>query len=214
MKNALWFAEAMKDLGLKEIGGERDNPRVVEMFAQSGHPWVNDDETAWCAAAVGAWLKQAGYVGTGSLAARSYLKWGKSLNKKVVPGAIAVFKRGNSSWQGHVAICTGKETRTHMQVLGGNQRNAVNMRMYPKNKLLDTRWPSVPSNSRTIKAQIATLSSGSAAAISETVTTYLPIAQDTAQYFDWAKYAAFGIAMIGAMATILYRIQDQKEKGR
>ena len=48
-----WLKAAYKDLGLKEIRGKKDNPRVVEMFAESGHAWVRDDETAWCAAAVG-----------------------------------------------------------------------------------------------------------------------------------------------------------------
>lgn len=143
--------EAERDLGLKETKGSRHNPRVVEMFAESGHPWVKDDETAWCSAAMNSWMVRAGMVGTGSLAARSWLTWGKSLNKAVKPGAIAVFKRGNSTWQGHVGILTGGETKTHVEVLGGNQKDAVNTNWYQKSKLLDTRWPVTKGNSRTIK---------------------------------------------------------------
>jgi len=213
MTGTPWLDEAKKDIGLKEIVGSKHNPRVLEMFAKSGHPWVTDDETAWCSAAANAWMQQAGYKGTGSLAARSWLNWGKSLNKEIKPGAIAVFKRGNSTWQGHVAFCTGEETRTHIKVIGGNQRNAVSIANYPKSKLLDTRWPSTFGNSRTIKAQLASLSGAGLAAVSEGSQQFLPIAQETAQYFEWAKYVAFAVGIVAAIATIGFRLQDQKEKG-
>jgi uncharacterized protein (TIGR02594 family) len=214
MSKTPWLDEAEKDLGIKEIPGRRHNPRVVEMFAQSGHPWVTDDETAWCSAAMNAWVKQAGMVGTGSLAARSWLQWGKSLNKKVKRGAIAVFKRGNSSWQGHVAVCTGKETRTHVEVLGGNQRNAVNVRMYPKSKLLDTRWPSTLRNSRTVKASAGAAGTATALMAADVA----GMVQPAAEAFDWdgARYIVIACIMIIAFAGLIvyFRWDDIKEKGR
>ena len=52
-----------------------------------------DDESPWCAAFVGAVLAECGLAGTGSLTARSYLKWG-------VPGDIAVLWRGaRDGWE-------------------------------------------------------------------------------------------------------------------
>lgn len=63
--------------GLKEIVGGQHERQIVAFFAEAGHPWVKDDETAWCAAFEHAMLGRAGIKGTGSLAARSYLDWGR-----------------------------------------------------------------------------------------------------------------------------------------
>jgi len=212
MSTAPWLDEAKKDLGIKEVRGNRHNPRVLEMFHQAGHGWVHDDETAWCSAAMNAWMEQAGYKGTGSLAARSWLTWGKPV-EKVKPGAIAVFSRGKSSWQGHVAICTGKETRTHLEVLGGNQRNAVNVRMYPKSKLLGLRWPSTMRNSRTVKAQLGILGSGSIAYAADIAGQVQPVASEFDSW-ETVRYVAIACGVILVVATLWFRYQDLVEKGR
>ena len=139
MLTPAWLAAARKDIGLTEIVGSRHEPRVVEFFAEAGHPYVKDDETAWCAAFVGAKLAEAGVKSTGLLNARSYLGWGVAL-KAPVPGAIVVFKRGSSTWQGHVAFCVG-DAGASIRVLGGNQANAVSEALYGKASLLGYRWP-------------------------------------------------------------------------
>jgi hypothetical protein len=43
---------ACKHYGLKEIRGEEHNPVILKFFKEIGHSWVQDDETAWCAAFV------------------------------------------------------------------------------------------------------------------------------------------------------------------
>lgn len=135
-----WMAEARALIGLKEIVGSKHEPRIVKFFADAGHPWVKDDETAWCAAFVNAMLKRVGIEGTGSLAARSFLDWGEKLDKPRV-GCIVVFSRGNpKGWQGHVGFYVG-EDKTYVHVLGGNQSNAVNISRYSKARLLGYRWP-------------------------------------------------------------------------
>ena len=134
-----WMPLAKADLGLKEIVGRVHEAKVVQYFADVGHSWVTDDETAWCAAFVGSALERAGFHSTRALNARSYLEWGMLLEKPV-PGCIVVFKRGDSAWQGHVAFYVG-ETKTKVKVLGGNQSNAVRVSSYPKAKLLGYRWP-------------------------------------------------------------------------
>lgn len=137
MKTAYELARA--EIGTKETVGPAHNAKVLAYFKDAGHPEIVDDETAWCAAFVGAMLKRAGIKPTGSLAARSYLKWGEpvALNK-AEPGDIAVFQRGDSSWQGHVAFFV-RPAGTHLVVLGGNQSNAVNESRYPVAKLLGIR---------------------------------------------------------------------------
>lgn len=131
------------ELAQKEVGtvewANGDNPKVVAYFKDSGNAGVTDDETAWCAAFVGAMLKRAGVKGTGKLNARSYLEWGVPVDRKdAKPGDIVVFKRGNSSWQGHVAFFV-KDRGALIEVLGGNQSDAVNVKGYPASQLLGIR---------------------------------------------------------------------------
>ena len=131
------------DLARLEIGtvewGDGSNPKVVAYFRDAGHPEVVNDETAWCAAFVGAMLYRAGIKGTGSLLARSYLKWGDAVSiKDIRQGDIGIIPRGGSTWQGHVffidKIANGK-----VYALGGNQRDAVNIQTYPVASLIGVR---------------------------------------------------------------------------
>jgi uncharacterized protein (TIGR02594 family) len=127
---------------------------VLGYFRDAGFPEINDDETAWCAAFVNSVLERAGYNGSKSLAARSFLTWGKEVTKPY-PGCIVVFWRVSPrSWQGHTAFYVG-ETKTHVKVLGGNQSNAVNITEYPKSQVLGYRKPGTPANSRIMKASTA-----------------------------------------------------------
>lgn len=138
-----WLVHARSCLGVAEAEGTRNNPQVVKFFVESGHPGVTQDATAWCAAFVGAMLKRAGMPNTGSLAARSYLKYGVPVTEPE-PGDIAVFSRGNSTWEGHVAFYIS-ETDTAVKVLGGNQSNKVSVASYQKSKLLGYRRPIPPT---------------------------------------------------------------------
>jgi uncharacterized protein (TIGR02594 family) len=138
------YKVAMRDYGLQEIVGPRHSKRIVEMFVKAGHPEVTSDETAWCSAAMNTWAVEAGLKGTGSLLARSWLKWGnkvllKDFITKPRSGVVAVFKRGNSSWQGHVALTTGRLRGNEIEILGGNQSNSVNKKWANLDDLLDLR---------------------------------------------------------------------------
>jgi uncharacterized protein (TIGR02594 family) len=117
------------------------NPKVLQYFKDVGHAWVKDDETAWCAAFVGAMLKRAGSAHTGKLNARSYLDWGEEVEHldEAAEGDIAVFWRGSpDSWQGHVGFYV-RHDETYVYVLGGNQGNQVNIRPYKRDRLLGIR---------------------------------------------------------------------------
>jgi uncharacterized protein (TIGR02594 family) len=146
-----WLRLARAELGVTEIAGAEHNPAILAYFRDAGFPEINDDETSWCAGFTGAMLERSGYAGSKSLAARSYLNWGKPVTKPR-PGDIAVFWRDDPrSWQGHVGFYVG-ETATHVQVLGGNQRNQVSIAAYPKVQLLGYREPGTLSKSRTVRA--------------------------------------------------------------
>lgn len=133
---------AVDDLGTWEWAGNEHNPKVIQYFNDVGHAWVQDDETAWCAAFVGAMLKKAGKRHTGKLNARSYLDQGVSVGlDNAKEGDIVVFSRGDpTGWQGHVAFYVSHND-THIRVLGGNQGNQVNITSYARSRLLGIRRP-------------------------------------------------------------------------
>ena len=101
---------AMSEKGLAEIPGRSDNPKIISMFRDVGHGEVDNDETSWCAVAVGSWLERSGIKSTKSLTARSYLNWGHEVGtkddlSKCLPGDVVVFWRVRpDSWKGHVGL--------------------------------------------------------------------------------------------------------------
>jgi uncharacterized protein (TIGR02594 family) len=167
---------ALEQRGLREIPGTTHNPEVVQMFADVGHGWVKDDETAWCAAFVGAMLKRAGMAHTGKLNARSYATWGTHVDPASAQvGDLVVFWRGSpEGWQGHVGFFVRYEG-SQVLVLGGNQSNAVNFSEYPKSKMLAVRRSpneieveatNPASKNRTSPAKSTTLQAAAGAAVS------------------------------------------------
>lgn len=161
-----WLQFARKEIGTKEIVGPKHNPKVVSYFAEAGFPEVKDDETAWCSGFANAMLARAGVKGSGSLAARSFMKWGVEVLDPQ-PGDIAVFARGNSTWQGHVAFFL-EDCGDKIKILGGNQNNAVSIMSYPASALLGYRRPGkkkTMAKSKTGNGAIATGVGGAAIAV-------------------------------------------------
>lgn len=139
MSEPKWLQLARAELGVRELSGSRHSKAILEYFDDSRNPNIDTDETPWCAAFVGAMLERSGIPSTRSLAARSYLQWGEKVTQPR-PGDIAVFSRGNSSWQGHVAFYVGRDGNK-IRVLGGNQSNAVTIANYDASRLLGYRRP-------------------------------------------------------------------------
>ena len=138
MQQPSWMAEAWRELGQSELPGSADNPRIVAMFDELGHP-DQSDETAWCAAFVGACLERAGISSTRSLRARSYLEWGVAADNPQA-GAIVVLRRGSDPTLGHVGFLIGT-TDAAIIVLGGNQSNAVTVATFDRDLVLGFRIP-------------------------------------------------------------------------
>lgn len=134
-----WLAAAWAELGQREIAGAADNARILSLFCDAGHPEIANDETAWCAAFVGACLTRSGLSGTTSLMARSYLSWGAEIDEGRL-GAVVVFSRGSDPALGHVGFLVG-ETGDGLLVLGGNQGDAVSVQRFDRSILLGLRWP-------------------------------------------------------------------------
>jgi len=163
------YDAARKDLGTWEWK-DGHNPKVLKYFADVGHDWVKDDETAWCAAFVGSKLKEAGLPHTGKLNARSYLDWGQSVEiGSAEPGDVVILWRGSpDSWKGHVGFFVRFEGEDVI-LLGGNQNNQVNERSYPADRILGVRRMkerTKPTQSKTVQASAVTMAGGAGTALS------------------------------------------------
>lgn len=131
-----WMLVAAQELGVSEIYGKRDNPRIV-MYHASTKLGASPDEVPWCSSFVNWCMEWAGREGTNSAAARSWDAWGKK--SAVQFGAVATIPRTGGSGR-HVFFIAGY-TDTHVFGLGGNQSDKVNVVPYRKNTLTAVRFP-------------------------------------------------------------------------
>lgn len=206
-----WLEIARSELGVTEKAGKATHARITEYFEVAGHREVKDDETAWCSAFANYCMEKSGNRGTMSLAARSWLRWGKKIEPR--PGAVMVFKRGNSSWQGHVTFYL-RETATHYVCLGGNQGNAVRESRYSKKDFLDARWPSTMGNSRSVKAMAGGSVSTAASFVMEQAQEAQVVTDALRDYVSWAATGAVVLTILCFGLGMWFRFQDMKEKGR
>jgi len=124
-----WLTVARAEIGTKEIKGSQHNPRIVEYLKVTGG-WWSTDETPWCSGFVNWVMKQAGYAGSGSAKAVSWLDWGKRI-KQPVNGAIGVISYGGG--KGHVGFVVGKQGKSIL-LLGGNQSDQVKISAFSLSK--------------------------------------------------------------------------------
>lgn len=135
-KKMLWFDIAKVEIGQKEVTGPKHNQRILEYHSATSLK-ATTDEIPWCSSFVTWCLESAGIKSTKNAWARSYLNWGKKIEKPI-PGCVTVFKRGTDS--GHVAFFV-KDNGSTITVLGGNQSNKVCYADYKKSDLLGYRLP-------------------------------------------------------------------------
>jgi uncharacterized protein (TIGR02594 family) len=213
-----WMKLARAELGVKEVAGPAHNPAVLGYFRDAGFPEIDDDETAWCAGFCNAMIERGGYAGSKSLAARSFLTWGKPVNKPY-PGCIAVFSRGDPrSWTGHVGFYVG-ESGGSIQVLGGNQSNQVSIAPQAKSRLLGYRKPSTPMNSRTVQSAalgiVSAGATGTAILDSQTqIMGIIGVLKDLGTSLPQLMLLT-SVLSVAAFGIIIWaRYDDNKEKGR
>ena len=214
------------DLAAKDAGtwewAEGHNPKVVQYFADVGHGWVKDDETAWCAAFVGAMLKRSGLPHTGKLNARSYLDWGTPVQlEQAVRGDVVILTRGDpNGWQGHVgffhSISDGK-----VNLLGGNQNNQVNLKGYDLNRVLGVRRMAKPprqsmTESRTTKgatiALAGTASNGALEHLAQAAENGAEQLRPLAKTTGIVRLLFVGLTVLG-IGVVLYARWDDLRKG-
>jgi uncharacterized protein (TIGR02594 family) len=141
------FELAQRFVGLKEVAGPMSDPQVLAML-QLDAKWPTDDAVPWCSGFVNyiAWLLRL--PRSKSLAARSWLTVGLpiALDDAIVGFDVVVLARGASVTAGHVAFFAGHErdaqtnaNLAHVQLLGGNQANAVCVEPFPATSVLGVR---------------------------------------------------------------------------
>ncbi|WP_419897448.1 NlpC/P60 family protein [Roseomonas sp. USHLN139] len=145
--SAPWMAIAEDELGVTEIPGRRHNPRIIEYHMTTGLQ-AQSDEVAWCASFVNWVMRQAGYSGTNSAAAKSWKGYGSACGPRY--GAITVLRRrrsghdaatGSSSGY-HVGFMT-QQSAGRITLLGGNQGNMVKLSNFnlASYDIEAQRWP-------------------------------------------------------------------------
>jgi uncharacterized protein (TIGR02594 family) len=134
-----WLQRARQDIGLREIPGKQHAPTIVRWLTELG-AWWRDDETPWCGVAVAAWMRDCGLpIPKHWYRAKDWLNWGAPLDY-AIPGCVVVFGRNGG---GHVGLCVGQtaDLPPRLLILGGNQGNEVNVRAFPRERVIGYRWP-------------------------------------------------------------------------
>lgn len=125
---------AQKELNVREVDGEKNNPRIVEYHA-STYGKFSSDEIPWCSSFINWCMDQAQLPKTNDALARSWLNWGQViLDPK--EGDTVILSRGKD--MGHVGF-VHKVNALTVSVLGGNQKQAVCIQEYPRYRVLGYR---------------------------------------------------------------------------
>ena len=140
-----WMDVARIECGVKEVAGAQHNPRILAYHATTSLR-AQSDEIAWCSSFVNWVMREAGYKGTNSAAAASWISWGADCQPR--EGAIMVIRNAraaNSSLTSsgnHVGFLV-EATDTHYVILGGNQSDQVKESRFRKSSwtLRASRWP-------------------------------------------------------------------------
>ena len=139
MLNTKILAIASAEFGVKEFAGKAHNPDVLKYFHETGFDGAHiTDETAWCSAFANWVAKKAGAKISGKLTARSWLNVGETVETPQIGDFAVLWRESPKTWKGHVGVFI-RETKTHVYLLGGNQRNSVCTIAYPKSRLLGYR---------------------------------------------------------------------------
>ena len=125
----VWYEEAGRQLGTREVPGPASNPKILQWAGQLGIPYKGDD-IPWCG------LFAAHCVGStfpgetlpvNPLGARNWAKFGS--NCKPVLGAVLVFWRGSKNGRvlGMLASITARTTRLFMSSAAINRIRLVSL---------------------------------------------------------------------------------------
>ena len=128
----------MAEIGVKEVAGPGDHPRIVEYHGAT-RAGRAPDRVAWCSSLLCWVFEQANIDHTGSKSSQSWLRWG--VHSPIGMGAVGIIRNPIRRNRGHCGIVVGYDKRWRVILLGGNQRDQVSLRAYPYRKFVGFRMP-------------------------------------------------------------------------
>ena len=141
-----WLDEARSLIGIKELPGLASNPKILHWGSRLGVrvlgiPYTSD-ATAWCGLYCAWCVHQAGLAPPKiAIRAKAWASWGIDAGMTATRpphGAVAVFERQGG---GHVGFVESVNRDGTLNILGGNQGDAVNVRRFGRDRLIALRWP-------------------------------------------------------------------------
>lgn len=132
-----WMAEMHRKMGLHEV---RDNAVLSEWLRTWGRYLGNPKDLPWCGDAVESCIAKTlprETLPSNPFFAQAWAKFGVDAGAPIV-GSIGVMRWTPTS--GHVGFVAGVEG-DRINLLGGNQSNAINISSFPRNKFIAWRWP-------------------------------------------------------------------------
>lgn len=141
-----WMTEAHSLIGTREVPGAANNPVIMAWGNRLGARVLGiayaADSVPWCGLFAAHCVTQAGLKPPPiSIRAKAWASWGNSLSLVATRppiGAIAVFGRDGG---GHVGFVDSVNRDGSLNILGGNQGDSVNVRRFPRARLIALRWP-------------------------------------------------------------------------
>jgi len=161
------LVEMLKLLDVKEFAGKPSNPVIVDWagevaaamptpYARWVDDWYNDDAIPWCGLAMAVAAVRAGQGRADRLppskflSAKDWLNYGRKVHiDDAMLGDVLIFDRNGG---GHVAQYVGEDEHA-FHILGGNQKDAVNIIRKLKTECVGVRRPiynAQPANVRKI----------------------------------------------------------------
>ncbi len=140
--------QAIQLYGITEIPGARSNKIIMDWSKEVNlqDTYVNDD-TPWCGLFMAVVVKRSGREPVKSpLWARSWAKWGVGVPSPEL-GDIVVFSRNGG---GHVGLYVGEDSHAY-HILGGNQKNMVNITRLAKARAIAFRRPAYKNQPASVK---------------------------------------------------------------
>lgn len=131
-----WMAEMHRKMGLDEV---RDNVALID-WLKIGRYLGNPKDLPWCGDAVETCIAKTlprEPLPSNPFYAQAWASFGIDVEAPIV-GAIGVIRWTPIS--GHVGIVAGV-SGSRVNLLGGNQRDAINIASFPRGKFIAFRWP-------------------------------------------------------------------------
>lgn len=137
--------EARALIGTREVPGAANNPVIMAWGNRLGARVLGiaygADSVPWCGLFAAHCVSIAGLKPPPiAIRAKAWATWGQPVPDPRNPplGAVAVFQREGG---GHVGFVDSVNADGSLNILGGNQGDAVNVRRFGRDRLIALRWP-------------------------------------------------------------------------